>query len=86
MFGAVTIQIGSSGSLIVTELILIFPEVEPVEVYDYGIGAFGENGIVCDPIGGRVVHLEVRMWLGPTHFGEDLAEGDHLLGGDKEGR
>ena len=52
MFGAVIIQIGSSGIPIVTELILRFPAVEPVEVYVHGFGEFGESVIVCDPIGG----------------------------------
>ena len=40
------------------ELIIIFPVEEPMEAHVHGFGAFGDDGIVCDPIGGRVVHLE----------------------------
>ena len=41
MFGAVTIQIGSSERPIVTELILRFPVAEPVEEHVHGFGVWG---------------------------------------------
>ena len=59
MFGAVIIHIVSSRIPIVTELILIIPEADPVEVYFHSFGLFWSDGIFCGPRGGQVVHLEV---------------------------
>ena len=56
-----------------------------MEAHVYGFGAFGEDGIVCDPIRGSVVILKGWHWLGTSHFDENLAEGGNLLGGDEEG-
>ena len=58
MFGAVIIHIGSYGITIVPELILISPEVYPVEAHVHVFGAFGDDFIVCDTSGGRVFCLE----------------------------
>ena len=58
MFGTVIIDIGTSGRQIVTDLIMRFPAAEPVEEHVHGFGVFWDNGIVCDPIGDRVIHLE----------------------------
>jgi hypothetical protein len=39
-----------------------------------------DNGEVGDTNGSRVVHLDGRAWLRPTHFDEGLMEGGHFLG------
>ncbi len=39
-----------------------------------------DNGEVGDTNSSRVVHLDGRAWLRPTHFDEGLTEGDHFLG------
>ena len=57
VFVAVISQIGSSGIPIVTELTLRIPSAEPVEAHVCGFGAFGEDGIFCDPRCGQVFHL-----------------------------
>ena len=58
--------------------------MKPVEAHVYGIYAFGYYSIFCDPIISGVVSTEGWPWLGPTHFDDSLAEGEHLLGGDEE--
>ena len=52
MFGAVIVHIGSSWSPIVTKLILRTPASEPLEAHVHCFGAFGDDGIFCDPSGG----------------------------------
>ena len=47
VFGGVIIQIGSSGSTIVTELILIIPSADPVEAHFHDVGSFEDYGIFC---------------------------------------
>ena len=58
IFGAVISQIGSFRIPIVTELILRFLAVDPVEAHVHVFGAFRDYGIVCEPIYVQVVHLE----------------------------
>ena len=68
MFCAVISQIGNSGRPIVTELIIRIPEADPVEAHVHGVGAFGNNGIVCDP---RIFELSIWRY--------DLGWEQHIL-------
>jgi hypothetical protein len=43
-----------------------------------------DNGEVGDANSSRVVCLDGRAWLRPTHFDEGLSERDHFLGGGVE--
>ena len=86
MFGSIISHIGNSGSPIVTKFIQQIQTADPVEVHVNGFGAFGNDDIVCDSSRGHFFCLEGRLWLGPTHFYESLVDGDHLLGGEEEGR
>ena len=59
IFGAVIIQIGNYGRPIVIKLIPIIATADPAEFHAHVFGVFGDDGIVCGSISGRVVHLEV---------------------------
>ena len=52
MFGAVIRHIGNYRIPIVTKLIMRILTAEPVEAHFHGIGAFGNDGIICDPSSG----------------------------------
>ncbi len=43
-----------------------------------------DNGEVGDVNSSGFVCLEGRAWLRPTHFDQDLTEGEHFLGGGVE--
>ena len=85
MFGRVVSFVGWSWGPIEPKLSLCFAASKPVEAHVHGLGSLGDDRLVGDSHGSRVVDLDRSFGLWPAHFGEGLAKGDHIFGGEEEG-
>ena len=57
---------------------------EPPEAHVHGLEHFIDRGIFGDADGGRVVVLDERSGLRPTHFCESVSKGYHGFCADEE--
>ena len=85
MFGAVVSPVEVAWGRVEPELALGGAATEPIETHIHGLGLFGDDGLIGDSNDGEIVSLDQGLGLGPTHFDEGLAQGDHLFGGNEEG-
>ena len=57
---------------------------DPPEAYVHGLEHFIDHGVVGDAAGGRVVALDGRDSLRPSHFCVSFSKGYHGFGADEE--
>ena len=83
MLCAVISQVFSTRGPVEYELPLDHVVAQPVESHVYRLGAFGDNRVVGESHSGGIIGLDGLMSLRTFHFYENLAQGYHVLDGDK---
>ena len=78
MLGVVVGKVGGPAGPIETKLGLGLAAAEPMEAEPNHFSAPLDDGVVKETSGGRIVSLEWRGRLRPTHFQEGVTERDHF--------
>ncbi len=82
MFGVVIGEIVGAFVPIEAKLALGFSTSEPVDSHANHFDAACDDGVVYESDCSRIVCLDGRLGLWPTHFSECVADGYHVTCGD----
>ena len=84
VLGVVIAPVIGAGRPKETKLALRFSTTKPVKAQVHRLEALGDDGVVDDTVGRRVVCLDGRRALGPAHLDQRLAQRNHGPGALEE--